>query len=120
MHCSERGELLGRVRRAMRHYLGELVGRVRAMEAGAREVAIRELEAENAELREQMERRGTAAPTPAKRGFDDGSEAKVAQLEAQLASRDATIKALREQLSKLMGTTPPAETPPTPSKAKGK
>jgi hypothetical protein len=35
MHCSERGELLGRVRRAMRHYLGELVGRVRAMEAGA-------------------------------------------------------------------------------------
>jgi len=75
---------------------------------------------ENAELREQMERRGTAAPTPAKRGFDDGSEAKVAQLEAQLASRDATIKALREQLSKLMGTTPPAETPPTPSKAKGK
>ena len=75
---------------------------------------------ENAELREQMERRGTAAPTPAKCGFDDGSEAKVAQLEAQLASRDATIKALREQLSKLMGTTPPAETPPTPSKAKGK
>ena len=44
----------------------------------------------------------------------------VKQLEAQLASRDATIKALREQLSKLMGTTPPAETPPTPSKAKGK
>ena len=43
MHCSERGELLGRVRRAMRHYLGELVGRVRAMEAGAREVAIRGL-----------------------------------------------------------------------------
>jgi hypothetical protein len=68
----------------------------------------------------QPRRRGTAAPTPAKRGFDDGSEAKVAQLEAQLASRDATIKALREQLSKLMGTTPPAETPPTPSKAKGK
>ena len=54
MHCSERGELLGRVRRAMRHYLGELVGRVRAMEAGAREVAIRELEAENAELREKL------------------------------------------------------------------
>lgn len=58
--CADRGELLGRVRRAYRHYICEMVDRVRFMESTAREVEIRRLEKENAELKAQLGESKTA------------------------------------------------------------
>ena len=52
--CADRGELLGRVRRAYDHYLAALVERVRFMEGTERETTLRRLEAENAELRTKV------------------------------------------------------------------
>lgn len=70
------------------------------------ETRINVLMADNGSLREQIEKRGaSAAPSGGgnRRGSlaaDEGAEKRVAELEAQLASRDATIKALRDQLAK--------------------
>jgi hypothetical protein len=54
VHCAERGELLGRVRRAYSHYIGGLLSRVRFMEGTERESELRRLESENGELRSQL------------------------------------------------------------------
>lgn len=59
--CVDRGELLGRVRRAYDHYLAALIDRVRYMEGTEREVELRRLEAENGELKKRLGETQTAA-----------------------------------------------------------
>ena len=44
--CTDRGELLGRVRRAHAHYLHELLERIRTLEATERERELQRLRAE--------------------------------------------------------------------------
>ena len=60
--CADRGELLGRVRRAYDHYLGALIARVRHMEGTEREVEYRQLQMELAtfkEMNKEGEQRAT-------------------------------------------------------------
>ena len=54
VQCSDRGELLGRVRRAYGHYLSELVQRLRALEATKREQELHELKAEKQKLMQEL------------------------------------------------------------------
>ena len=54
LHCSDRGELLGRVRRAYSHYVSELVRRVRQLEATEQQQELLKLREENARLRERL------------------------------------------------------------------
>ena len=58
VHCSDRGELLGRVRRAYGHYISELIKRLRALEVTEREALLERLMDENAKLKEDMEAEG--------------------------------------------------------------
>ena len=54
VQCSDRGELLGRVRRAYQHYLSQLLKKVQRYEADEREVELRRLRDEVDELRERL------------------------------------------------------------------
>ena len=46
MQCNDRGELLGRVRRAYQHYLAQLFEKVQRYENAEREVELRQLRRE--------------------------------------------------------------------------
>lgn len=54
VQCSDRGELLGRVRRAYGHYLSELMRRLRALQGTRREHELRQLQEENKRLLEEL------------------------------------------------------------------
>ena len=115
VHCAERGELLGRVRRAHRHYVGALVRRVREMEGTAREVRLRELEAEVTELRGKLGESRSAATRSRVLGRmqaavaqERGGRAAIAEAEKARGSKEGGAKT-EACLSAYKECTPPEQ-----------